>query len=48
MRRPFTNLSLMSEHELQRVEVLSRVLDGRMRAATAANVLAGVILKFDY
>lgn len=33
-------LVLMSEHELQRVEVLSRVLDGRMRVATAANVLA--------
>lgn len=30
----------MSEHELQRVEVLSRVLDGRMHAATAASVLA--------
>lgn len=30
----------MSEHELQRVEVLSRVLDGTMRTATAASVLA--------
>ena len=33
-------LVLMSEHELQRVEVLSRVLDGRMRSSTAASVLA--------
>jgi transposase len=31
---------LMSEHELQRVEVLSRVVDGSMNAATAASVLA--------
>jgi hypothetical protein len=30
----------MSEHELQRVEVLSRVLDGSMRTCTAAAVLA--------
>ena len=33
-------LVLMSEHELQRVEVLSRVLDGTMRSATAASVLS--------
>lgn len=33
-------LVLMSEHELQRVEVLSRVLDGTMRSATAASILA--------
>lgn len=30
----------MSEHELQRVEVLSRVLDGSMSAAKAAAVMA--------
>jgi hypothetical protein len=33
-------LVLMSEHELQRVEVLSRVLDGTMRSSTAAPILA--------
>jgi hypothetical protein len=33
-------LVLMSEHELQRVEVLSRVLDGTMRSSTAASILA--------
>ena len=29
----------MSEHELQRIEVLSQVLDGSLRKATAAQVL---------
>ncbi|WP_420818631.1 helix-turn-helix domain-containing protein, partial [Paracoccus salipaludis] len=29
----------MSEHELQRIEVLAQVLDGSMRPRTAANVL---------
>lgn len=33
-------LVVMSEHELRRVEVLSRVLDGTMRTGTAASVLA--------
>ncbi len=33
-------LVVMSEHELQRVEVLSRVLDGSLRSITAAAVLA--------
>lgn len=33
-------LVVMSEHDLQRVEVLSRVLDGTMRTGTAASVLA--------
>lgn len=32
-------LILMSEHELQRIEVLSQVLDGSLRTATAAQVL---------
>ena len=32
-------LVLMSEHELQRIEVLAQVLDGSMRPRTAANVL---------
>nr|WP_111302133.1 ISNCY family transposase [Paracoccus saliphilus] len=32
-------LILMSEHELQRIEVLSHVLDGSLRTATAAQVL---------
>lgn len=31
---------LMSEHELQRVEVLARVADGSLRSATAASILA--------
>lgn len=32
-------LILMSEHELQRIEVLSQVLDGSLRTSTAAQVL---------
>ena len=32
-------LILMSGHELQRIEVLSQVLDGSLRPATAAQVL---------
>ncbi|WP_330447530.1 helix-turn-helix domain-containing protein (plasmid) [Paracoccus marcusii] len=32
-------LILMSEHELQRIEVLSQVLDGSLRTSTAAQVV---------
>jgi DNA-binding transcriptional regulator LsrR (DeoR family) len=32
-------LVLMSEHELQRIDVLAQVLDGSLRTVTAAHVL---------
>jgi hypothetical protein len=32
-------LVLMSEHELQRIEVLAQVLDGSLRTTTAADLL---------
>ena len=32
-------LLLMSERELQRIEVLAQVLDGSLRSATAASLL---------